>query len=35
MLDENKESDNTKDIQAETEQSNNEVDINSNSDTKT
>jgi hypothetical protein len=34
MLDENKESDNTKDIQAETEQPNNEVDLNTNSDTK-
>ena len=34
MLDENKESNNTKDIQTETEQSNNEVDLNTNSDTK-
>ncbi len=34
MLDENKESDNTKDIQTETEQSSNEVDKNINSDTK-
>ena len=34
MLDENKKSDNTKDIQAETEQPNNEVDLNTNSDTK-
>ena len=34
MLVENKESDNTKDIQAETEQPNNEVDLNTNSDTK-